>query len=104
MDIPAHRAFRIRAFVEMEQVSVLYCSDCLIHIVKGDFRQVPRQLDAACASCHVDQSGVFELRQDLPDDDRVGVDRAGKKVAGDLVFILEHIHAGENVQGDCKPA
>ena len=88
----------------MEQVSVFDCSDRLVHVVKGDLRQVPRQLNAARASCHVDQPGVFELRQDLAYDDRIGVDRSRQKVACNLALILEYVNAGKDVQGDCESA
>ena len=88
----------------MEQISVFYGFNGLIYVVESDLCDRSCGSNASGSSGNRNQSRVLQLRQDLPDDHRVGIDTGSKKVARNLAVIFESLHAGEDVQGYGKSA
>ena len=104
MNVFSDRTLRIGRFMETEQIAAFHRFDRFIYIKEAYLRKISCQLDAAGSSGNIDQAGIFQLREYLADDDRIGIDARCQKVTSHLVFILKRIHAGKDMQSYRKSA
>ena len=104
MDVAAHRTIGIRVLMKMEQLSVIDAFHRTVDIQKGNLIQRFGDGSASGASCHVDQSGSFQLGQQAADDNRVYVGAPCQELAGNFLVFGKCIDAGKDVDSQSKSA
>ena len=78
--------------MEPEKLAILNGLDSRVDIIKRDLLRRLGQLRAAGPPGYLDQPGVPQLRQNIPNNDRVDLDASRQKITRNLIVFPENIH------------